>query len=690
MLPRECIKSGKYLQHQKTAVFQTKTRPHKWKREIPNFLTKEECQHIIQKAKETGLELSEVESPEEQDKFASSCYDDDYRCVRWAKYGECEKNPGYMLKNCQQSCEVCEDGRVLDFDDLDHDEDGILTGYEVFRFECHTVWFRKSCRNCGCEDLAANCSSLEKEGKCLHPNHAKWMLRNCRRTCKVCLGAVSYDMYRRMDANDIFKFMKTMARKHPRHRSRYSHTAWLHSTIPDPIQNNIIDRVVKLTQLPREIVEGAESLQVVKYDKYGHYHAHYDSSGTGDDSMICCHQTRNKTLPCRICRLVTILYYLNDVEEGGETAFIMADNSTLNQSFPNLESTIVKNKKFNRPCFDEDQDLTQCSAFNELCEKDGINGFKLVRLQGKRTGHVRWLELEEARSYKLITRAMKPLLFEIPHFLTDDECDHVISLAQEAGLSTSQVALKFDEKDLNEVLKQVGKITTNYLSEGNIKKVISYMSFLRSTSPRHKFRYSEQAWLRQDKTADHILRRLHERISRLTKLPRKLLQGSESMQVVRYQASGHYHAHFDSGMDPSVPCCHQNVDLKPPQCRLCRFATILYYLNDVEQGGETAFPLADNSTITFKELPNPESDEFNLSISCHTANFVIPPRKGTALMWYNNFIDPDSGLLGDLDVNSIHGGCDVIEGEKWIANNWLTAPTKDSRHSKSAYDVGFD
>lgn len=236
----------------------------------------------------------------------------------------------------------------------------------------------------------------------------------------------------------------------------------------------------------------------------------------------------------------------------------------------------------------------------------------------------------------------------------------------------------------------IGKITTNYLSEGNIKKVISYMSFLRSTSPRHKFRYSEQAWLRQDKTADHILRRLHERISKLTKLPRKLLQGSESMQVVRYQASGHYHAHFDSGMDPSVPCCHQNVDLKPPQCRLCRFATILYYLNDVEQGGETAFPLADNSTITFKELPNPESDEFNLSISCHTANFVIPPRKGTAIMWYNNFIDPDSGLLGDLDVNSIHGGCEVIKGEKWIANNWLTAPTKDSRHSKSAYDVGFD
>ena len=27
-------------------------------------------------------------------------------------------------------------------------------------------------------------------------------------------------------------------------------------------------------------------------------------------------------------RFVTILYYLNDVEEGGETAFLIADNTT--------------------------------------------------------------------------------------------------------------------------------------------------------------------------------------------------------------------------------------------------------------------------------------------------------------------------------------------------------------------------
>ena len=59
-------------------------------------------------------------------------------------------------------------------------------------------------------------------------------------------------------------------------------------------------------------------------------------------------------------------------------------------------------------------------------------------------------------------------------------------------------------------------------------------------------------------------------------------------------------------------------------------------------------------------------------------------------MWYNNFIDPDSGLLEDINRYSIHVACDVIKEEKWIANNWFTAPTKYSRHIKSSYDVGFD
>lgn len=52
----------------------------------------------------------------------------------------------------------------------------------------------------------------------------------------------------------------------------------------------------------------------------------------------------------------------------------------------------------------------------------------------------------------------------------------MISLAKEAGLSASQVALKFDEKDLNEVLKQVGGYAQ--LQQSSVKyKIFSQTSF---------------------------------------------------------------------------------------------------------------------------------------------------------------------------------------------------------------------
>ena len=38
------------------------------------------------------------------------CIDEDEggMCKRWAKDGECEANPGYMLLKCRRSCKVCE------------------------------------------------------------------------------------------------------------------------------------------------------------------------------------------------------------------------------------------------------------------------------------------------------------------------------------------------------------------------------------------------------------------------------------------------------------------------------------------------------------------------------------------------------------------------------------------------------
>ena len=40
-------------------------------------------------------------------------------------------------------------------------------------------------------------------------------------------------------------------------------------------------------------------------------------------------------------RMVTILYFLNDVDEGGQTAFVVADNSTLNESVSVYKTVIL-------------------------------------------------------------------------------------------------------------------------------------------------------------------------------------------------------------------------------------------------------------------------------------------------------------------------------------------------------------
>jgi len=42
-------------------------------------------------------------------------------------------------------------------------------------------------------------------------------------------------------------------------------------------------------------------------------------------------------------------------------------------------------------------------------------------------------------------------------------------------------------------------------------------------------------------------------------------------------------------------------------------------------------------------------------------------------------------LLGDMDYWSLHGGCDIIKGTKWIANNWIPAPPANLAHIDSLY-----
>lgn len=96
----------------------------------------------------------------------------------------------------------------------------------------------------------------------------------------------------------------------------------------------------------------------------------------------------------------------------------------------------------------------------------------------------------------------------------------------------------------------------------------------------------------------------------------------------------------------------------------------MFFLNNVKDGGETAFPVANNASFSHRHWEQEAPIKCNLIDNCYNSNLVLKPLKGTALLWYNHLTGKD-GWLGDLDVTSYHGGCEVNNGEKWVANTWI-------------------
>lgn len=73
----------------------------------------------------------------------------------------------------------------------------------------------------------------------------------------------------------------------------------------------------------------------------------------------------------------------------------------------------------------------------------------------------------------------------------------------------------------------------------------------------------------------------------------------------------------------------------------------------------------------------------DLSNYCHKAKIAYKPKRGTALFWYNHQLNENTGWVGALDKMSYHGGCDVIKGTKWAANNWINAGKNRESDKKS-------
>ncbi|NWU06808.1 P4HA3 hydroxylase, partial [Cephalopterus ornatus] len=142
-----------------------------------------------------------------------------------------------------------------------------------------------------------------------------------------------------------------------------------------------------------------------------------------------------------------------------------------------------------------------------------------------------------------------------------------------------------------------------------------------------EYRISQSAWLKD--TADPVVRALDRRIAAVTGLDLRPPY-AEYLQVVNYGLGGHYEPHFDHATSRKSPLYRMKSGN--------RIATVMIYLSAVEAGGSTAFIYA---------------------------NFSVPVVKNAALFWWN------LRRNGNGDGDTLHAGCPVLAGDKWVANKWI-------------------
>ncbi len=195
------------------------------------------------------------------------------------------------------------------------------------------------------------------------------------------------------------------------------------------------------------------------------------------------------------------------------------------------------------------------------------------------------------RAVRVLARLKRPEVLVLGNVLSDDECLELMQQSEEKLARSTTI----DPKTGQEI------VIANRSSSGT-------------------FFYLHE---------DDFIARIDQRLSELLRWP---VDHGEGLQILRYEVGGEYWPHFDyfppgdSGSGPHVAQGGQ------------RIGTLVMYLNDVEDGGETIFP------------------EIGLS---------VVPRRGHAVYFgYCN-------SRGDIDPLTLHGGAPVRAGVKWIATKWL-------------------
>ncbi|CAI0392779.1 unnamed protein product [Linum tenue] len=222
----------------------------------------------------------------------------------------------------------------------------------------------------------------------------------------------------------------------------------------------------------------------------------------------------------------------------------------------------------------------------------------------------------------------EPRAFVYHNFLSKEECEYLISLAKPHMVKSTVVDSDTGKSRDSRVRTSSG----TFLARGrdkvirDIEKRIADFTFI---PVGWKLVIDNGNWNNFDYSSES-----------------KYAEHGEGLQILHYEVGQKYEPHFDYFMDA--------YNTKNGGQRI---ATVLMYLSDVEEGGETVFPSAKGN---YSAVP-----WWNELSECGKKGLSVKPKMGDALLFWS--MKPDASL----DPSSLHGGCAVIKGNKWSSTKWM-------------------
>lgn len=179
------------------------------------------------------------------------------------------------------------------------------------------------------------------------------------------------------------------------------------------------------------------------------------------------------------------------------------------------------------------------------------------------------------------TLSEEPFVAILENVLSDEECDALISFSKDR-LKRSKVG---KSRDVEELRTSSGM----FFEEGENDTII----------------------------------KIEQRIAEIMCIP---VEHAEGLQILNYQIGQEYKPHVDF---------FKATDKRNENTRI---STLVMYLSDVEDGGETYFP---------------------------ALNVSVAPKKGRAV-YFEYFYDNQ-----ELNEQTLHGSAPVAQGDKWVATQWM-------------------